>query len=270
MSYQITTLVENCVYGRKLQAEHGLSLYIETPQYKLLFDTGASDLFIRNARLLDIDLRQVDYLILSHGHSDHTGGLHYFLDYNTRATVVCKREIFYPKFKDERENGIKQEQTSWDMTRFRFIDQQTELVPGVILFPVIDLVDGADTHFGRFYVDRNRVREPDTFLDELAMALVDAEGFSLISACSHRGITNILRAVRAAFPDLPCHLLLGGFHIHNAEEQKYGVIADYLRKFLPHRIGVCHCTGVDKYALFYREFGERVFYNYTGSKFLSP
>ena len=65
MSYQITTLVENCVYGRKLQAEHGLSLYIETPQYKLLFDTGASDLFIRNARLLDIDLRQVDYLILS-------------------------------------------------------------------------------------------------------------------------------------------------------------------------------------------------------------
>ena len=50
MGYTITTLVENCVYGRKLQAEHGLSLYIETSGHRLLFDTGASDLFIRNAR----------------------------------------------------------------------------------------------------------------------------------------------------------------------------------------------------------------------------
>lgn len=78
MGYKITTLVENCVYGRKLQAEHGLSLYIETQEHRLLFDTGASDLFIRNARLLHIDLQKVDYLILSHGHSDHTGGLRLF------------------------------------------------------------------------------------------------------------------------------------------------------------------------------------------------
>ena len=98
MGYKITTLVENCVYGRKLQAEHGLSLYIETQEHRLLFDTGASDLFIRNARLLHIDLQKVDYLILSHGHSDHTGGLRYFLELNTQATVVCKREVFSPKF----------------------------------------------------------------------------------------------------------------------------------------------------------------------------
>ncbi len=56
------------------------------------FDTGASDLFIRNARLLHIDLQKVDYLILSHGHSDHTGGLRHFLELNKQATVVCKRE----------------------------------------------------------------------------------------------------------------------------------------------------------------------------------
>ena len=75
MGYTITTLVENCVYGRKLQAEHGLSLYIETSEHRLLFDTGASDLFIRNARLLHIDLQKVDYLILSHGHSDVLTGI---------------------------------------------------------------------------------------------------------------------------------------------------------------------------------------------------
>ena len=95
MNYKITTLVENCVYGRKLQAEHGLSLYIETPENRLLFDTGASDLFIRNARLLNIDMQKVDYLVLSHCHS---------------------------------ENVIKHTH-SFDLSRFHFIDDLTELVP---------------------------------------------------------------------------------------------------------------------------------------------
>ncbi|GCB36281.1 MBL fold metallo-hydrolase [Bacteroides faecalis] len=264
MGYKITTLVENCVYGRKLQAEHGLSLYIETSGYRLLFDTGASDLFIHNARLLHIDLQTVDYLILSHGHIDHTGGLRYFLELNSRATVVCKREVFSPKFKDERENGIKHTQV-FDLSRFRFIDEQTELVPGVFLFPSLEIVDQGDTHFERFWVQQeDGSKIPDTFQDELAVALVDSKGLYVLSACSHRGITNILRTIQNAFPGLPCNLVLGGFHIHNAEEQKYQVIASYLRNSLPLQIGVCHCTGVDKYAFFYRDFGERIFYNYTG------
>lgn len=264
MNYKITTLVENCVYGRKLQAEHGLSLYIETAEHKLLFDTGASDLFISNARLLHIDLREVDYLILSHGHSDHTGGLRHFLELNTIATVVCKRSIFLPKFKDDRENGIKHTET-FDLSRFRFIDQRTELLPGVVLFPSIKIEDKEDTHFERFFVqqdDGNKI--PDTFEDELAVALVSDESFSVLSACSHRGITNILRTIRNAFSGLPCELLLGGFHIHNAEEQKYHVISDYLQRYMPRQIGVCYCTGVDKYAFFCKDFGDRIFYNHTG------
>ena len=264
MGYTITTLVENCVYGRKLQAEHGLSLYIETSEHRLLFDTGASDLFIRNARLLHIDLQKVDYLILSHGHSDHTGGLRHFLELNKQATVVCKREAFSPKFKAERENGMKHTQT-FDLSRFRFIEEQTELLPGVFLFPSIDIIDREDTHFERFRVQKeDGCHIPDTFQDELAVVLVEPDGFSVLSACSHRGITNILRTVRAAFPESPCNLLLGGFHIHNAEERKYQIIADYLKEYLPRQIGVCHCTGVDKYAFFYKDFGDRVFYNYTG------
>lgn len=264
MSYKIITLVENCVYGRKLQAEHGLSLYIETPQHTLLFDTGASDLFARNARSLHVDLQKVDYLILSHGHSDHSGGLCHFLELNTRATVVCKPGILSRKFKDERENGLKNAHTL-DLSRFRFIHEQTELVPGIFLFPSIDIQDPEDTHFDHFRVQSEKEGMiNDTFQDELAMALVDAGQLSVLSACSHRGITNILRTVQAAFPELPLQLLLGGFHIHNAEDQKYKVIADYLHQHLPSRMGVCHCTGIDKYASFYKDFGDRIFYNYTG------
>ena len=117
MSIKITTLVENSVYGKGLQGEHGLSLLVDTGEHRLLFDTGASDLFIRNARILGIDLKEVDFLVLSHGHRDHTGGLHHFLAVNDKAQVVCKRELFRPKFKDERENGVMQPD-ALDSTRF--------------------------------------------------------------------------------------------------------------------------------------------------------
>ena len=148
---------------------------------------------------------------------------------------------------------------------FRFITKQIELLPGVFLFPSIDIINQADTHFERFWVQQeDGCKIPDTFQDELAVVLVEPEGFSVLSACSHRGITNILRTVQAAFPESPCKLLLGGFHIHNAEKQKYQVIADYLQEYLPRQIGVCHCTGVDKYAFFYKDFGDNTFYNYTG------
>ena len=142
MGYKITTLVENCVYGRKLQAEHGLSLYIETQEHRLLFDTGASDLFIRNACLLHIDLQKVDYLILSHGHNDHTGGLRYFLELNTQATVVCKSEIFSHKFKDERENGKMHTQNierSHIVTVSALLQSRPNCFPEFSFFPLLIL-----------------------------------------------------------------------------------------------------------------------------------
>lgn len=263
MKFQLTTLVENGVYGRKLQAEHGLSIYIETPSGKVLFDTGASDLFIRNARLLHIDLQEVDYLILSHGHSDHTGGLRYFLQFNGHAAVVCKRGVLAPKFKDDRENGMKHTD-ALDLARFRFIEEQTELLPGVVLFPQLPIVNPADTHFDHFFVQLPGGRMADTFEDELAVALVGEEGMAVISACSHRGITNMLRTVCCAYPHRQLRLLMGGFHIHGAGEEKYRPIVSYLQEHLPEQIGVCHCTGVDQYASFCRDLGSRVFYNHTG------
>ncbi len=265
MEYKIITLVENCVYGRGLQAEHGLSLYIETPEVRLLFDAGASGLFVRNARLLGVDLQRVDCLILSHGHSDHSGGLRHFLELNGRARVACRREAFLPKFKDERENGMDAALVKeLDMSRFHLVDGPEELVPGVCLFPAVAIADEEDTHFERFYVGRGDDRRPDRFPDEMAVALLTPSSYSVLSACSHRGITNVLRAVRTAFPSRTCDLILGGFHIHNAERRKYEVIADCLRRESPRRIGVCHCTGVDKHTLFCRDFGEKVFYNYVG------
>ena len=140
MNYKITTLAENCVYGKGLQGEHGLSLLVETAEHKVLFDTGASDLFIRNARLMGIDLAEVDLVVLSHGHRDHTGGLHHFLKLNSRARIVCKKDIFAPKYKEERENGMMHADVH-DDKRFWFVDTCTEIVPGVFVFPEIKITE---------------------------------------------------------------------------------------------------------------------------------
>lgn len=249
MHYKITTLVENAVYRRNLQAEHGLSLLIENNGYKILFDTGQSDLFIRNATLSDIEIAEVN-----------------FLSVNKKASVICKQEALYRKFKDKRENGVI-DSNLLDLSRFRFITGQTELIPGLFLFPDLPVINPEDTHFERFFTQTPEGVVPDIFNDELAVALIAENTYSVLSACSHRGITNILRTIGNCFPGYTFKLLAGGFHIHNAQDEKFSIIADYLKNNLPEQIGICHCTGIDKYALFRQTFGNRVFYNYTGNTF---
>lgn len=263
MTCKITTLVENCVYGRKLQAEHGLSLFVEIGEHVVLFDTGASDLFVRNARLQHCDLQRVDFLVLSHGHNDHSGGLEAFLNVNSKAKVICKREALYPKFKGDRENGIKHSERL-DMSRFMFVDKTTEILPGVWVFPDLPVIDEKDTHFEQFMVKRDGKLVPDRFDDELALAMRGEREMVVLSACSHRGITNILRCICSFFDGYNLKMLIGGFHIHNAPSEKDDVIIEGLKHLLPDELGVCHCSGVDKYALFHSIWGDKVFYNHTG------
>jgi len=90
----IKTLVENTALSKDFGSEHGLSLYIEANSRKILFDVGAGELFLENAKKLNVDISDVDYLIISHGHYDHGGGLKAFLRENTKAEVFLHRLAF--------------------------------------------------------------------------------------------------------------------------------------------------------------------------------
>ena len=272
--FKITTLVDNAVYGHVLQAEHGLSIYIESDNHKILFDTGQSDLFVRNAVTMGIDLKQIDALVLSHGHYDHTGGLRTFLQINKKAKVYCKREAMNPKYKTIAENGIRHPE-ELELARFCWVKEMTELFPNVILCPTLPIVNESDTHFNNFYTHaislpgeekiESSENIPDTFEDEQVLVLLTEDTYSVISACSHRGITNILQAVVDEFPQRTLNLLIGGFHIHNAGKIKYEQIATYLKGHTLQHFGVGHCTGIDQYARFCQDFGDKVFYNHVGN-----
>ena len=83
-----TVLVDNRTNSSALETEHGLSILLETERHKILLDTGASNMFISNAQRLGIDLSTVDFVFISHGHSDHAGGLRYFMERNQKAKVI--------------------------------------------------------------------------------------------------------------------------------------------------------------------------------------
>jgi len=99
--FRITTLVENSVAqsGQALLAEHGLSFYIEEGNRKILFDTGQNLVISNNARVLGIDLSQIDTVVLSHGHYDHSGGLKSILESNKDFTLYGHPDVFSPKVK---------------------------------------------------------------------------------------------------------------------------------------------------------------------------
>lgn len=270
---RIVTLSENCVYGKALRAEHGLSIYLELPQKKVLFDTGASELFLINAQRLGIDLKQVDYLVLSHGHNDHTGGLAAFLRYNQKARILCKKEIFVPKFKGTKENGLLRIDSLLngpDFSRFQMIADTTEIAKDVFVQPDLFINHPQDTHFDSFELLYDGRRIPDTFKDEQVLVLRTSSGIVLVSACSHRGITNIVTTVMNKWSDVPLRAVLGGFHIRHAPQEKAEFIGKFLANYPDCRVGMCHCTGVEQFALLSQYLGQRVFYNYCGRETIIP
>ena len=128
-----TVLSDNRSSDSHLSTEHGLSILLETEQHKILLDTGASDLFIRNAGQLGIDLSDVDYVFISHGHSDHAGGLRYFMEHNQKAKVIVSPDAMGGKFFSKRGNlhNITTEWPEIDDDRLISIDQTCEIAEGL-------------------------------------------------------------------------------------------------------------------------------------------
>ncbi len=97
-----TVISDNRTCNDLLQTEHGLSILLETEHHRILLDTGASDVFIRNAEKMGIDLSTVDYVFISHGHSDHAGGLKHFMEINDKAKVIVSPDALKEKFYSKR------------------------------------------------------------------------------------------------------------------------------------------------------------------------
>ena len=108
------------------------------------------------------------------------------------------------------------------------------------------------------------MRKEKTAFDELFLVIKNSDSLIIISGCSHRGITNIIQTVNDYFK-LPVEMVLGGFHLKEESVETVNKMVNELKKFNINKIGVSHCTGIDKYSILKNKFGDKVFYNYTGN-----
>lgn len=235
---RITVLVENTTKEEKLGAEHGLSLYIETAGKRILFDMGQSTLFEKNAKVLGIDLSQVDFAVLSHGHYDHGGGLGRFLELNGRAPVYLSEY----GFGDHYHGKIKYiglDQKLRKEKQIHLIGDKIEITDGIWLYPALNDLQIPISSGGLMR------KNQDLFLDEdfrhEQYLLIEEKGKKILfSGCSHRGILNIVSQFQPK-------ILIGGFHFSKWEpdqglEEIAGQLAEYATRYY-----TCHCTGITQY-----------------------
>ena len=207
-----TVLSDNRSNDSRLFIEHGLSILLQTERHKILLDTGASDVFIQNAELLGVNLSDVDYVFISHGHSDHAGGLRYFLEHNRQAQVIVSPDAMSGMFFSKRGNlhSITTEWPEIDENRLILIDQTCEIEEDIHVIAHIPQNHPMPKGNQNLYVqDVNGDYIHDDFRHELALYV---DGL-LFTGCAHSGLENIL----AACP-YPVNFVVGGFHLLDGQE----------------------------------------------------
>jgi len=276
MSLKITTLIENMAEeSNELAFEHGFSALIELNGKTILFDTGQSGAFADNAKALGKRLEEVDAVVLSHGHYDHTGGVPVLLEKLKENTpVYVGKEFFTPKYKKLEDgsykyNGIpfEKEILTGKETRIQlnFIENdRTGIGEHLVLFKNFSCVTEYEKANPNFYIKTETGYEPDYFADEIALGILTEAGVVLVAGCSHAGIINILTHVKRTM-DLPVAAVLGGTHLVEAGEERLLHTVEAIRAHGVKKIAVSHCTGEAGIKLLQKEFPEEFVLNNTGN-----
>jgi 7,8-dihydropterin-6-yl-methyl-4-(beta-D-ribofuranosyl)aminobenzene 5'-phosphate synthase len=268
---KITTLIENTAVegAAQLKPEHGISLFIEHRGKNILFDTGSSDLFARNAEALGIDLKRVDFLVLSHAHFDHAGGLARFMELNPTAPVVllsrARQETYLKILFIKKYIGIDRKLFDTHAARFRFFDDPLELSPGVSVMANTVQEEHRPSGNRMLYIRQGTSFVPDPFNHELILVMDEDDGSVVFTGCSHNGILNMLASVYRLRPGIRIKAVFGGFHLMNPITKKMSEkpetvesIAAKLKSLPAGKIYTGHCTGPDAFALLKKGLGDRV------------
>lgn len=250
---KLSVLIENTAVRGELYAEHGLSLFLETPRHKILFDAGQTDGFLRNAAMMGIDVGSADCAVLSHGHYDHGGGMPYFLEANTTAPLYIRRDAFCDAYSGGGkyigvEKGLADHPRVVKTADSFIIDSELSLYScndRTRRFP----------SFGRGLTRmiRGELRADD-FTHEQYLLIKEGERRILISGCSHKGIENIMEWMK---PDA----LIGGFHFMDIDSggEELARAAQTLEAYNTEYY-TCHCTGAEQYAFLKERLGKKLHY----------
>jgi 7,8-dihydropterin-6-yl-methyl-4-(beta-D-ribofuranosyl)aminobenzene 5'-phosphate synthase len=256
---RLTILVENRSARAAVGSEHGWSVLIEAGDRQVLFDTGASDLVLRNARALGRDLSGVGAVAISHGHCDHTGGLAAVLDaVGPRAGVFVHPAALEPKFavrpgQPAREIGMAGVPAA---DRLRAATGPQEIIPGVRWLGQVPRSTRYEDTGGPFFLDPEG-RTADPLEDDTSLLVSTPSGPVLISGCAHAGIVNTVRHAADLAGGKHFAAVLGGMHLLSASADRIARTISDLGEFEFDAIGPAHCTGQSAERAFRKAYGQR-------------
>ncbi len=220
-----------------VKGESGLSLYLEYDK-KILFDTGSSGLFLKNAKELNVDLADIDLIVLSHGHWDHGNGLAHLSDFD----LVCHPDCFIERYreKDDMMNGLPISKKDLEDKKFNIelSKKPLELSDNITFLGEIPKINDFEAKTTKFYLPN---KEPDFVLDDSALAVKFNKGLIVITGCSHSGICNIIEYAKAVTKLDKVYAVIGGFHLRELGEITDKTIA-YLKEQNIERLIPCHCV----------------------------
>ena len=268
---KIVTLVENTFGHEDCIAEHGLSIYIETENHKLLLDTGQTDAVVKNAEALGIDLSAVDTVILSHGHYDHSGGILPFSQINHTAQIILQRSAAEPHYNGDRYIGIDTDILK--LPNIQLIDGDMELDDELFLFSGITGRRCYPQGNKKLSCIKNGIQVPDDFAHEQCLVIKQNGKRWLLSGCAHNGILNILDRYKELFAGYPDYVITG-FHMmkregEHTEEEKTVIIqtAQELSQ-LDTVFYSGHCTGIPAFELMKVIMGDKLNALHSGEEIL--
>lgn len=241
---RLTVLSDNRTLDPSLETEHGLCVHLDTGNVKVLLDTGASDVFLRNASVLGIDIHDVDFVFISHGHSDHAGGLVHLLEKNDKAKVIVSPVAMSGSFLSSRK-GMHDISAIWpEMVEDRLICVSEEMeIAGLRIIPHIGRNHSVPKANRCLYImNSDGTYVQDDFRHEMALQTGDF----LFSGCAHNGLMNILES-----SSNPVRTVLGGFHLldslgkddFESDSEIRDIASDLLSRYPDTVFYTGHCTG---------------------------
>lgn len=273
MSIKIATLMENNTSRSELYKEHGLSIYIQADDKCILFDTGQTDNYLKNAEKLNIDLSQLDYIVLSHSHYDHTGGLNALTEKGwIPDKLLVGNGFFNEKYKSVDNKELKYigypfKKSLMDMQNISIEEVSSDMVnlsENIMLFSNFQRKSDYEHLNNKFYVKYNDTMHLDHFKDEVVLAAKMEKGLFVILGCSHVGVVNILETISQR-TNMNIYGIVGGTHLVDADDTRIENTIVYLKEKNIQKIGVSHCTGEKAEKRLKEAFGDKFFQNHGGN-----
>ena len=279
MQCRITTLAENTAGMPDIIGEWGFSALVETDGMAVLLDTGKGHGIIHNAELLDVDLTKIDKVVLSHAHSDHTGGLREVLGkIGKEIEVIAAPNLWAEKYRAREGKkhsyiGIPYTRAGLESlgARFTLTQEPVILTENIMTTGEVPIV----TDFEKVGEDYLLVKvgddyQVDNFPDDRALIVKTDVGLAVILGCAHRCMINTLLHAQKLTGVEEIHTVVGGCHLIHASEERIVKTIAALKDLDVKRVGVSHCTGLRAAAMMAAELDDRFFFNMAGTSSTVP